>query len=114
MDMIFAQGEELSDLESLYIISPLLLVNGLYGFLTPNIKDIFLYSFIGTFLIVSIYCLELFLYPIDYSVEPDMMEAVNGSIILYALGVLGISFIATFFPLIFGWILGSIKRKIIG
>lgn len=113
MDLIFAQGNEWGDTEGWYMIAPFLIVNGIYGVLTNRFRDIILYSFIGAFLIMTITYLETLFDSTQDFIEPDLWEFVYHSHILYALAMFGISFIVSFFPLICGWSLGAIKRKVL-
>ncbi len=106
-----ANGEEVSDVERFFTISPLLIMV-LIGAFIENFKQIIIYPLIWGFLIPSIGFIESFFVTPELPPEPDFIDMAYISPFPYLLVYSGFIFLFLFSLLAIGFILGFIKRKI--
>lgn len=112
LDLLLLKGEELSDIESFFVISPVVIITALYGFFEEHFKRIFFYSIAsGALLTVFFYVETYFIVP-EPLAEPDIVELAYTKPIPYLLVILGMSFFMQIVVLGVGFLLGFTKRKI--
>lgn len=110
LSKLVADEREWSNTEGFIIISPIIVIHLIFGFLNKHFSQIIFYALTGAVLLTVGFYIEEYFYPAQTSDENDILYLAYNSPFPYALILFGMGVLASLCPLIIGWCLGLLRR----